>query len=399
MTIRILVILALVPVITNAALPPGTQGHPLTIVALGDAGNRGSVLRGNAALLTAMLTGENDGGVPSATIFLGSDFGETGLNVPESSVEGEVDATLGFFRTVLRRLGRENIHGIPGETEYYSQKGVETTALFGLISLSRWPVGVSDLGVIRAGRRAEWTYHGHFPSSATYATDDGTSDSVQIVFLDTGLLLRTRPATWIPVLDSLRRLLEGAKARPGIRWHILCTHHPFVSHGEHGGYTQWNEDDSTVSYMTGCDKDTNAFRFVHNWLDPEDLCTDRYHAYTDSVESILASAGIPFQVQLSSHDQSLQLIDRNPQNGNPRIQIISGCGSGAGLARIGPWSAARKENQGLSETGFVQLRWQGGAILVTFFNQRNGDRIDMGNGTTTFRIDTEGTLTAFKRLQ
>ncbi len=399
MTFRLFVILLVFFCAAEAAERPQNPTHPLTIVALGDAGNRGAILRGDAALVTAMVTGEHDAGVPTALLFLGSDFGETGLNVPESSVSGEVDATLGFFSTVIQRLGRENVHGIPGETEYYSQKGVETTALFGLISLARWPVGVSDRGVARAGLRPEWTYHGHYPSSVVYPTNDGTSDSVQIVFMDTGILLRTRPETWVPVMDSLRRLLAASTTRGGIRWHVLCTHHPFVSYGEHGGYTQWNEDDSTVSYMTGCDRDTNGFRYVRNWLDPEDLCTDRYHAYIDSVESILTSAGIPFQLQLSAHDQSLQLIDRNSQTAIPRIQIISGCGSGAGLAKIGPYTAARKATEGVSDAGFVQLRWQEGSILVTFFNERNGDRIDMGNGTTVFRIDQEGKLSAVNRPQ
>jgi len=387
------VILTLFCCFAAAGLLANTPTHPLTVVALGDAGNRGAILRGNAGLVTAMTTGEHDAGVPDVLLFLGCDFGETGLNVPASDVDGEVNGTLGFFRDVIARLGRSNVHGIPGETEYYSHRAVETTALFGLVSLSKWPIGVSDRGVARAGERREWTYHGHYPSSAVYPTNDGTSDSVQFVFMDTGILMRTKPATWFPVLDSLRRLLSATRNRPGIRWHLLCSHHPLVSYGEHGGYTQWNEDDSTVSAVTGCDKDTNAFRFVHNWLDPEDLCTDRYQAYIDSVGSILASSGVEFQAQLSSHDLSLQLIDRNPAHGNPHVQIISGCGSAAGLARIGPYSSARKENEGVSLPGIVQLRWQEGSLLVTFFGERNGEKLDMGTGATVFRIDGRGTMT------
>ena len=146
-----LVLLSAVNVTAMAGMPSGDPQHALTFVVLGDAGNRGGILRGNASLVDAMMTGENDGGVPSALIFLGSDFGETGLNVPSSEVDGEVNATLGFFKSSLQRLGRDNVHGIPGETEYFSQKAIETTALFGLIALSKWPVGVSDRGVLRAG--------------------------------------------------------------------------------------------------------------------------------------------------------------------------------------------------------------------------------------------------------
>ncbi|MGA9117825.1 MAG: hypothetical protein WB699_00535, partial [Bacteroidota bacterium] len=365
----------------------------LTVVALGDAGERGSILRGNASVLEAMRTGDNDGGDPSVLVFLGDDFGPTGLNVPVSAVSGEVQATLGFFRPLMEKLGQDNIHGIPGETEYYSQKAVETTALFGLIKLSEWPVGLSDRGVQRATEQRLWRYHAHFPASAVYPANDGSRDSVQMIFLDTGLLLRTRPQTWTAALDSLRSILAVAKSRPGVAWHVLYTHHPLVSYGEHGGYTEWNDEDSTVDYMPGCDKDSNAYRYVRNWLDPEDLCADRYVSYRDSLESIIAASGVTVQIQISSHDQSLQLIDRNSASGVPHVQIISGCGSKSGMAKIAPYTAARKANGGNSLTGFVQVRWQAGSAVVTFFNEHNGDRIDMGGGATAFRVDQSGHLT------
>lgn len=371
----------------------GQSAPPLTVLALGNAGERGAILRGNAALVAAMISGDHNAGVPQMLVFLGDDFGETGLNVPLSEVDGEANATLGFFRESAQALGRSQVHGIPGETEYYSQKAVETTALFGLISLSRWPIGVSDRGTERARERPEWTYHAHFPDAVILPTHAGPHDSVEFVFVDSGILLRTRPDTWTPMLDSLRRLLAIAKSRTGVRWHVLCTHHPFVSFGDHAGYSYWDQEDSTVAYMTGCDKDTNAFRYVHNWVDPEDVCTDRYQAYIDSLESVISRAGVDFQLQLSAHDESLQLIDRNPQHENPHIQIVSGCGSAAGHAKICNYTAARKDNQGVSDAGLVQLRWGDAGIQVTFYNERNGDKVVMGNAATGFSVSDSGELT------
>jgi hypothetical protein len=377
-----------------AGLPATPSARPpLTIVALGNAGERGAVLRGNGSVLQAMLTGDNDGGKPTVLLFLGDDFGPLGLNGAASGVEGEVRSTLGFFRPVLDALGRNNVHGIPGETEYYSHEAVETTALFGLIKMSTWPVGLSDRGVRRATHLSDWRYHAGLPASAVYPADDGTRDSVQLIFVDTGIMLRSKPESWGPALDSLRRIVADTKRRPAIAWHVLVTHHPFVSYGEHGGYTEWNDEDSTVEYLSGCDKDTNAYRFVRNWIDPEDLCTVRYQCCRDSLEQILASAGVTVQLHIAAHDESLQLIDRNGTPGVPHIQVISGCGSAARLARIAPFTAAKKENQGRSLTGFAQIRWQSGVAMVTFFNQHNGDRIDMGGGVTTFRVDRSGRLT------
>ncbi len=392
MIIRSTLLLGIVLCAGGVTLASAQPAPPLTVLALGNAGERGSILRGNAGLVAAMLSGDHNAGVPEMLLFLGDDFGETGLNVPLSDVESEANATLGFFRDAAQRLGRDHVLGIPGETEYYSQKAVETTALFGLISVSRWPIGVSDRGAERAMLRPEWTYHAHFPASMIVPTNATANDSVQFIFVDSGILLRTRVETWTPILDSLRHLLADAHRRTSVRWHVLCVHHPFVSYGEHAGYAYWDEEDSTVHSMTGCDKDTNAFRFVHNWLDPEDLCTDRYRAYVDSLESIIAASGVNFQLQLSAHDESLQLIDRNPLHGNPRVQVISGCGSVAAHAKIGRFTASRKENRGISDAGLVQLRWSEDGIMVTFYNERNGDKVNMGDGTTGFRITDAGAL-------
>ncbi len=374
----------------------GLDAQPLTVVALGDAGKHGASLRSCASLLENMRTGQHDGGRCNLLLFLGDNFGDTGLNVAGSDVESEAQSTLGLFRPTLNDLSRSRVHGIPGESEYFARRAVEKTALFGLITMSEWPVGVSDKGVRRSSALPEWTFHAGVPSIATYPASDGTMDSVQFVFFDSALLLRTTTATWSPVLNHLRALLVESARHPGVAWRILVTHHPFVTLGEHGGYTVWNDEDSSVDYATGCDRDSNAFRFVQNWIDPEDLCTERYVAYVDSVSSILAVSGLQFQIQLSSHDQSMQLLRREHRHGAPPLIIVSGASSEGGRVALSSppesFTAGRRSDAGISLKGFAQLRWKKGEVEATFFNAKNGDRIDMGGGIESFLIDRDGTV-------
>ena len=367
------------------------QPGPLTIAVLGDAGQRGAILRGNAGLLDNMRTGQHDGGRCGVLVFLGDAFGATGLNVPASDIDGEVNSTLGYFRPVMQDIGPGNIHGIPGEADYYARMAVENTALFGLITMSEWPVGLSDRGVQRAAALPEWRFHAHYPCSAFYPAGDGTQDSVELIFFDSALLMRTSPPGWGGVLDSLRRLLHapGRKAE----WRILFTHHPLRSAGEHAGFTVWNDEDSTVERVTGCDRDSNAFRYVRNWIDPEDLCTDRYRAYCDSLGSIIGAPGSRIQVVLSSHDRSLQMLP--PEGGLP-AQIVSGCGSQTDLVRLPVppvlFTAGRKTENGRSLPGLVQLRWERGRVAVVFYNERNGERVDMGGGKRAFSMGRDGDI-------
>ncbi len=68
--------------------PQGNAQEPLTVIAIGDAGESGSILRGNSTYLSEMYTGQHDAGPYQALFFLGDNFTPTGLNVPASSVEG-----------------------------------------------------------------------------------------------------------------------------------------------------------------------------------------------------------------------------------------------------------------------------------------------------------------------
>ena len=390
---------------TNAPdhTPPEPQpGEPLTIIAVGDAGQSGSNLRGTAGYVTDMASGRHDAGRFDVMMFLGDNFYNTGLNIPASDVEGEIKKILGPYKYAFAALGRANVHAIPGNHDYYARNAIETSLLFGLITISEGPVGFTDKGNTREAQIDYWTYHFHMPSYAVYPEARGSKDSVQIIFFDSALLLRTDPATWHPMLDSLQRLLVGTRNRPGIVWRIFAAHHPFRSVGEHGGYTVWNDETNSVDYLTGCDRDSNAVGWIKNWLDPQDLCTDKYRQYVDSVKSMMKAGGVKIQLMITGHDHCLQFLyypgSEAEYSGWPRVHIGSGAGSRTSMVKLpvppNEFTAAqlKPEDKGMSLPGFAQLRFVGDKLRVVFFNANNGDPIDMGGGKKEFWVDSSGAL-------
>jgi hypothetical protein len=382
--------------------PQQSAGDPLTVIALGDAGESGSILRGNGTYLSEMYTGQHDAGKYQALFFLGDNFTPTGLNIPGSSVEKEIASSLGPFKGPMDGLGKDRVHAIPGEHDYYSHNALESSVFFGLIKQQEGPSGISGKGNARAAQIPGWTFHYAMPAQLTLALATASPDSVEFIFFDSALLLRSEPATWRPVLDSLGRMLAAERNRKGILWRILCTHYPLNSVGEHGGYTVWDEDEKAVQYLTPCDRDTNPSGWVRNWLDPEDLCSPRYGQYVDSLIGVLRAGQVSVQAVVSSHDRSLQLLTAGLPGSDcsfcPRIQIISGAGSQTGRVKLpappGQFTAAMPlpQDEGFSAPGFVQMRFTQERLRLVFYNAKSGNPIDMGGGQTEFWIDRQGRL-------
>jgi hypothetical protein len=389
-------------VASPVARPDDRQyGRPLTVLAIGDGGETGSTLRNNAGIMTDMFTGRHDGGKFQVLLFLGDNFYSTGLNLPATDVEGKVKSILGPFKEVFDGLGRTAVHSIPGNHDYYRRNAFEASLIFGLFNIAEGPVGISNRGNEREAAIEWWSYHCKFPAQITLPSGGSSPDSVQLIFYDSALPLRTDPKNWAPALDSLSRLLAASRDRRGIGWRIFVTHHPFRSVGEHAGYSIWNDERNTVEYLTNCDKDSNAVSWVTNWLDPQDLCAGRYRQYIDSLSRVIRAGGVRFQAALSGHEHSLQLLYAPDSAGHdpfPAVQIISGAGSK--LARVKfpappcEFTAAQSapDREGISLPGFVQLSFRENRMRITFFSATNGDPIDMGGGQKEFWVDRDGRL-------
>jgi hypothetical protein len=243
-----------------------------------------------------------------------------------------------------------------------------------------------------------------FPDGRTITgcLEPGSADSAEFILFDSALLLRSEPATWHPVLDSLRRMLSAEGGRRGIVWRVLCTHHPLATVGEHGGYSVWNDDEKVVEYLTSCDRDSNPSGWVRNWLDPEDLCAPRYRQYVDSLTEALQAGQVAVQAVLSSHDRSLQLLDAGLPAEDcsvcPRVQIVSGAGAMTSRVKVPAppreFTAALPlpRDEGFSAPGFVQMRFTPDRLRLVFYSGKSGNPIDMGGGQSEFWIDRQGRL-------
>jgi hypothetical protein len=185
-------------------------------------------------------------------------------------------------------------------------------------------------------------------------------------------------------------------------WRVFCAHHPFHSIGEHAGYSVWNDETNTVDYLPRCDKDSNAYAWFKNSLDPEDLCTDKYKQYVDSVKAVIHTAGVHVQLAMSGHDHSLQLLSYPERNSDtpefPKVQIVSGAGSKPARVKCSspPFEYASSQTdprkEGESYPGFVQLQFGSDKLRIKFFNAKSGDWLDMGGGKKEFWLDINGVL-------
>jgi len=380
------------------------QSGDFSLVAIGDAGEKNEILKNNAAAMTALFRQDRF----EALLFLGDNFYLTGLNVdPDKDFRKEVPQkikeVLGPFREVMAGLGRQNVHAVAGNHDYYKSLVVNRSFLFGLFSIEAMPVGITNKGNQRADTISSWIYHYGLPKQAIYQTDRQSKDSLQIIFFDSAILLRTQPHTWRPYLAQFQRLLVATKNRPKIKWRVLAMHHPLYSVSEHGGYSEWDSETRTVNYVNRCDADSAAVSYFYNTVDPEDLCAPRYRAYHDSVLAVIQRSGVRVQMALAGHDHALQFLyypDLNSSCDNcPKIHVVSGAGAKAN--RVKSASPVKGEftcpdslpqRQGKSRSGFVRLDFQAGRLRARFFNGKTKREIDMGGERKEFLIQADGTL-------
>jgi len=375
-----------------------------SLVAIGDAGEKTAILKNNAAAMTEMFRQDRF----DALLFLGDNFYPTGLNVdPDADFRKEVPKkikeVLGPFREVMAGLGRQNVHAVAGNHDYYKKLVMKRSFLLGLFSIEAMPIGITNKGNQRADTISSWTYHYGLPRQAIYQTDRQSQDSLQIIFFDSAILLRTQPQTWRPYLAQFHHLLVSTKNRPQIKWRLLAMHHPLYSLSEHGGYSEWDSEARTVNYVNRCDADSAAVSYFYNTVDPEDLCAPRYRAYHDSVLATIQRSGVRVQMALAGHDHALQFLYYPKVNAGcencPKIYVVSG--AGAKENRVKAPAPARGEftcpdssaqRQGKSQAGFVRLDFQAGQWRARFFNGKTKREINMGGGRKEFLIQADGTL-------
>lgn len=382
---------AFLPALLIAATPLTAQtAAPFTFLAIGDAGEAGRQLDQNAQRMRERAVADSAQGAPlGMLLFLGDNFYPNGLNLKAPERAREIAGVIGPHRELMGKLGPENVQGITGNHDYYCT------------AVNNIPYGSCTEGVQFEFEVPGWTFHAKYPASVRRALAAGGSDSVELIFFDSSLLLITKPETWPVVLDSLERLLRASAAAPGVGWRIFVAHHSPCSVGDHAGYRRWDRKKKQIVYIGNCiEEGKDPFRYVQQFVSEQDNCTPRYKAYTDSLTARIERGGAKIQLFLAGHDHSLQFLnypDRGGPNA-PKVFAISGAGSKVGTVKSPTppleYTHPRNDdrNKGKSAFGFVEGRFEGDRLALTYIDGESGSTMDMGGGAGTFVIDRSGAV-------
>lgn len=372
-----------------------TTQADFSFVAIGDTGEKGDILKHNAAVMRKMYRDDKF----DALIFLGDNFYPTGLNIPRKEVPKKVKSLLRPFHEVMAGLGRTQVHAIAGNHDYYAFLAVDFKLPLNIYSVQTAPYGISDLGNQRADTIRAWTYYRGLPEAVLYGPD---TNKIQMIFFDSALLLRTDSTRWQPALDRLYQLLAASKQDEGVNWRVLFAHNPFHALGPHGGYRHWDEETNTVPYLNPCDRDSSAITFLLNQFDPEDNCAPRYQAYIRAVQSTIARSGVTVHAIVSGHEHILQLAYKS--TGNPKVHAISGAGAKANRVKAGNprrqeftwWKKFEADDKlkkkGISKHGFVRFDLKGPHLELRFYDGETGEVLAADGNKKVFVIDRAGEL-------
>jgi hypothetical protein len=377
-----------------SAIPPSSllaqPGHPFSFVAIGDGGEPGRDLENNARSMGYLADSLSTSGRPiDLLLFLGDNFYPNGLNRSEVDRERLLQEVLGPLRQVMEPLGRQGVHAIAGNHDYYCR------------TINGIPFNTCLRGNEFEESITLWSYHYYFPSSLRRPLAVGARDSVDLILFDSAYLIAQPEITWKPVLDSLERLLRRSAAAPGVKWRLLMAHHSPYSVGDHGGWRRWIPDRKRVGYIGNCiGERQDPFRYAQEYFSQQDNCAPRYRHYTDSLMSIISRSGAPIQALIAGHDHSLQLLHYPDRNSSlcPKVFVISGAGSKRQKVKSpAPPSEYTHplnddEERGASAGGFVYCTFEGGNLLLTFIDGATGRPLDMGNGVTRFQVTASGAL-------
>ena len=163
--------------------------------------------------------------------------------------------------------------------------------------------------------------------------------------------------------DELTLAIKDALYRNRNKLVIFAAHHPFRTHGEHGGYftikqhifplTELNENLYIPLPVIG-----SIYPLSRSWFgNIQDMPHPVYKKYIQSLDTLLNKH--PYSIRVSGHEHTLQLMTEDGQQ-----HIVSGAGSKQSQVKYG--KDTRYANEG---TGFGVLDIStNGSITLTFYS-------------------------------
>lgn len=361
-----------------------------SFIAIGDAGQAGPVLNGNAKAMlswTERLASERKN--VGLLLFLGDNFYPIGLNRTAPARKKLIEEIIGPHRELMQKLGRENVRAMSGNHDYFCDM------------LGPIPHGTCNTGNQYEKSIPEWTYDYYYPALVRRAIANGSADSVDFIIFDSSYLLVHPQELWRPILDSLENMLRSSARSRGVKWRIYNAHHSPYSVGEHGGYRRWSKKSRKVEYIGNCFEDKqDPFKYAEEVVSNQDNCTDIYRAYSDSLMSIFERSGARVQVMMAGHDHSLQFLNYPDSTCAicPKVFVVSGAGAKRSkVKRSNPPTEFTHpintpDEQGRSAGGFVIGTFDKGDLKLTFIDSETGEVLLMG-GMIEFTVNVDGEFT------
>lgn len=377
---------------------PYDSSGKFTLMVLGDAGQPGDVLKNTiVAVHTEAARMAELGSKLSAIAFTGDNFYPIGLNHTESDRIALVEEVLGPMAGLFRDVGRENVHAVPGNHDYFCD-------MFGPV-----PYGSCNAGNLYELAIPVWTYHLFWPTAIRYPVARDSKDSIELIMINSPRFVRYDEFEWDLYYDSLRTLLKESAGNKAVKWRLMFTHHPVYTFGEHGGYRAWDPSVQRVKYLGACIEDKkDPVRYLYRLAkSDEDICAPRYRQFRDSIMSIMHAGGAKVHALISGHEHSLQfLAQRGGLANTPNIFIISGAGSKQDMVRTSFIDTRRgysfyshplntDEHKGESIYGFMMCQVEGKRLKFWFVDGEKNQRTTMG-GAEFFYVNSKGLLAETK---
>lgn len=196
--------------------------------------------------------------------------------------------------------------------------------------------------------------------------------------------------------DELTLALKDALYRNRNKLVIFAAHHPFRTHGEHGGYftikqhifplTEVNENLYIPLPVIG-----SIYPLSRSWFgNIQDMPHPVYKKYIQSLDTLLNKH--PYAIRVGGHEHTLQYMEEKGQQ-----HILSGAGSKKSQVKYG--KDTRFANEG---TGFAALEIStNGNITLTFYSSlaKSEDKVLYTTSLPPFKLNkTEVKAEAIPRL-
>ena len=147
---------------------------------------------------------------------------------------------------------------------------------------------------------------------------------------------------------------------------LVAMHHPFYTHGSHGGYFTLKQHifpltDMAPGLFIPLPVVGSIYPVTRGWFGtPQDIHHPDYRVMIKSVEESLKAH--PNVIHVAGHDQSLQFLQKDSIN-----YIVSGSGSKTARVKKGKYSLFAK-----NENGFAVLEiTQSGKVTVNFYGEKS----------------------------